>query len=326
MNKIFPRNRNVLSRMHRILERIQKGDFPSRPILAGEIEVTQKTIQRDINFMRDFFKHPIEYDRRKFGYYLSRAVSSFPLVQLSQKELVAVFVAQKAIAQYAGTPFEQPLKTAFDKLIAGLDGEMAFAWSELQHSITIKNIEATTASMEIFQNLNLAIQERREIRFMYKKLDTTVFEERHVRPLQLGCINHHWYLFSFCLKRKAIRTFALTRMRTMRVLSATFTEPRNFSASQHLQNSFGVFAGKDVREVTIRFDRFATQLIRERNWHPSQRIKALANDEAEVSFTLSGLEEVESWILSWGAHARVVSPRPLVQRIRQTLKSTLRQY
>src|SRR5215469_2419162 len=116
MNKSFPKNRNVLLRMHRILERIQKGDFPSRPILAQEIEVDEKTIQRDINFMRDSFRHPIEYDPKKYGYYLTGPVSSFPLVQLSQKELVAVFVAQKAIAQYAGTPFEQPLKAAFGKL------------------------------------------------------------------------------------------------------------------------------------------------------------------------------------------------------------------
>ena len=312
--------------MQKVLERIQKGDFPNRLTLSQELEVTEKTIQRDINFLRDSLEMAIEWSISKRGYHLTGPVKNFPLVHLSQKELVAVFVAQKAITQYAGTPFEQPLRTAFDKLTAGLDGEMAFAWSELQNSIVFKNIEATTASLELFQTLNLAIHEKKEVQFEYRKLDATGYEIRHVRPLQLGCINHQWYLFSYCNKRKAIRTFALTRMRRFKTLSTTFSEPKNFSVADHLKNSFGVFAGQAAKRVVIKFDRFASQLIQERNWHPSQKLKELHDGRSEVSFTLSALEEIESWILSWGTHAKVIAPKDLAERIKEKLKKTLAQY
>src|SRR4051812_7526556 len=100
-----------LARLHGLVQRIQRGDYPTRKILAQEWEKTARTIQADLDFMRDVWGLPLEYDPYKYGYYFSEPIGKFPMVPISEQELVSVFVAQKALSQYHGTPFEQPLKS-----------------------------------------------------------------------------------------------------------------------------------------------------------------------------------------------------------------------
>jgi proteasome accessory factor B len=114
-----PMTRPPLERMQRIFRIIKEGNHASRITLAKEIEVTTKTIQRDIDFMRDRLHLPIAHNREKNGYEFTTSVEAFPMLELNNAELVAVFVAQKALGQFKGTSFENPLRSAFEKLTAG---------------------------------------------------------------------------------------------------------------------------------------------------------------------------------------------------------------
>ena len=109
-------SRPPLYRFQEIFHAIKTGRYPNRTKLAETIEVTTKTIQRDIDYMRYQMSLPIEFDFAKGGYYFTKAMTELPLFQLSEAELVSVFVAQRALEAYKGTAFEQPLRTAFQKL------------------------------------------------------------------------------------------------------------------------------------------------------------------------------------------------------------------
>src|SRR5262245_2414234 len=108
-----------LTRLHALVKRIQRRDYPSQKILAKEWEKNPRTIQRDLDFIRDVWGLPLAYDEHRYGYYFTEPVRKFPMVPISERELVSVFVAQKALRPYHGTPFEQPLKAAFQKLVGG---------------------------------------------------------------------------------------------------------------------------------------------------------------------------------------------------------------
>ena len=81
-----------------------------------------------------------------------------------------------------------------------------------------------------------------------------------------------------------------------------------------------MFSGHGNYAVRIRFDALAGQLVSERQWHGSQKIKALPGGGIEMRMELGSLEEVERWILSWGKRARVLEPPELVERMRATLR------
>src|SRR5437867_13430708 len=79
-----------LTRLHGLVQRIQKGDYPSAKVLAQEWEKSWSTIIRDLDFIRDVWCLPLEYDRQRYGFYFSEPVGKFPMVPISERELVSV--------------------------------------------------------------------------------------------------------------------------------------------------------------------------------------------------------------------------------------------
>jgi len=160
-----------LTRIHALVQRIQKGDYPSQKILAAEWSKTPRTIQRDLDYIRDFLELPLAYDAFKYGYYFTEPVAKFPMVSISERELVSVFVAQKALRPYHGTPFERPLRTAFEKLVGSLQGEISVKWADLDSAISFRGIEANEEDMGALPELSGAIRNKREVEFEYWKLE-----------------------------------------------------------------------------------------------------------------------------------------------------------
>jgi predicted DNA-binding transcriptional regulator YafY len=337
-----------LTRIHALVKRIQEGDYPSQKMLAKEWEKNSRTIQRDLDYMRDFLGLPLAYEPFKYGYYFTEPVSRFPMVPISERELVSVFVAQKALRLYHGTPFERPLKAAFEKLVGSLKGEISVAWADLDSAISFRGIEANPSDAETFQKLSAAVRSRNEVEFCYKKLAQGAErkanqrhgllspalssrgregEMRRVRPYHLGCVGNQWYLFGYDLARKDMRKFVPSRMSDLRVLDTKFERPRDFSVDDLLKGSFGVYSGgRELIQMRIWFDPWAGQLVKERKWHRSQEIKELRNGAVELTLELSSFVEIVPWILGWGEHARALAPKALVKEVRRVVSEVGKMY
>ena len=78
--------------------------------------------------------------------------------------------------------------------------------------------------------------------------------------------------------------------------------------------------------MVVRFSDRVADYIREKKWHPSQKLRELKDGELEMTLTLSSLVEVRRWILNWGRDARAVAPRELVEEVRAEAGAVLRQY
>jgi proteasome accessory factor B len=317
-----------MARMILLHERLQSGERPNCRQLASELEVSPKTVQRDLDFMRDRLGLPIEYDAGAHGFYYTRSVGQFPMMKISEGELVALSVARNALSLYQGTPFERPLRDAFAKLTAGLRDQIQFAWSgDLSESITFRAGGQSIGDLATFDTASQGVVHREELAFSYQKLGSENGEERRVEPVHLACIDNQWYLFGLDPARDGgLRTFALTRMTGLRRTGRRFERPRNFSLKEHLADSFGVFSAPAAENVRLRFDAFGGQLIRERNWHASQEIQPIAGGGLELSMRIGLSPEVERWILGWGEHVEVIAPAALRAAIARTAEAIGRHY
>jgi predicted DNA-binding transcriptional regulator YafY len=312
--------RPLLGRMRHIFQTIKSGDFPNRHRLAADIEVTTKTIQRDIDFMRERLRLPIAYGQEGGGYRFTQLVSSFPMVELTEAELVSVSIGQKALAQYKGTPFEAPLRSALEKLTSNLSGRLTMSWGDLDSLVSFKSFEISPMDLMTFQTVSEAVRNSVELAFEYRKLDSAKYGRRSLQPYHLACILDQWYVIGFCLKRQALRTFVLARMKNATFGTSQFERPATFSIEKHLKDSFGVFTAKGSHSVRLKFDPFAAQLVRERVWHLSQKIQELADGGLELTLQLSSLLEIEPWVLSWGEHVCVTSPAELKRGVHRRHK------
>lgn len=294
---------------------LQARKFPNCQKLARDLEVSSKTIQRDIEFMRSQLGLPIEYDQLHFGFVYTEPVTSFPSIDVTEGEIVALFVAQKALEQYRGTSFEAPLRTAFQKIGHGLRDKVTFQWNDFDAAISFRSAGQSVSDLETFEILSRAVLRLEELNFGYRKLRGSRTETRHVRPYHLGCVDNQWYLFAFDLDREQLRTFALPRIRHPQRTGARFRRPADFSITKFLDSSFGVFRGDGRILVRLRFQPFAAQLLRERVWHHSQKIRELRGGGLELQLQLGSLEEIERWVLSWGEEVEVLAPNQLRRRL-----------
>jgi proteasome accessory factor B len=319
-------SRPPLERMRRLHDLLSSEQPVNCQQLGKDFEVSYKTIQRDLDFMRDRLSLPIEYDAARYTFRYTEKVKAFPLLQVSEGEILALFVAQKVLAQYRGTPFEKTLGSAFQKLTGALKDTVSFDLGEWGSDYSFRVTGASAADLEVFRLLARAIVQRQEIFFSYQPLRASAPETRHVHPYHLANIDNAWYLLAHDPQRGQIRTFALPRIRSPKATGKTFDRPRGFSAEKELKGGFGVFAGTGKYAVRIRFDSFAARLVRERDWHPTQKIREIKGGEIELEMTLGALEEIERWILSWGDHAKILGPKILIDSVSKKLRSMMGLY
>jgi len=315
--------RPPLERMLRIHQALQSGSHPNATQLAGELEVSTKTIQRDLDFMRDRLELPVEYDPQRFGYHYTQEVSSFPTLQLTEGELFALLVAEKALEQYRGTSFEKPLVSALRKMQQSLPETVSVNLGDLGEAISFRTRAEPVLNLEVFDALAQAAARREQLEIRYRKVGQKEPETRVVDPYHLGNINGEWFLFAYDHLRKDIRTFTPARIRAVRRTGQQFKRLSGFSLEKRLKDSFGVHAGAGSYEVVIRFSPEVADYIREKRWHDSQELRELRGGGVELKLRLSSLGEVERWVLSWGGQAMAVRPRELVQRVRHAARRML---
>ena len=309
--------------MLRIHQAIQSGKFPNATQLAAEIEVVVKTIHRDIAFMRDRMELPIEFDTRRNGYHYTSEVSGFPTLQLTEGELFALCVAEKALEQYRGTSFEKPLLSALRKMEQSLPDTISINLGELGKAISFRTRAEPILNLEIFDALAKATAQRQQLELDYRKAGSTTSEKRLVDPCHLANINGEWFLFAFDHLRKDIRTFVPARIKSATPTGKTFQRPQGFSLEKRLRNSFGVHSGKGQYDVVLRFSPKVADYIREKRWHDSQALRELKGGGVELRLKLSSLVEIERWVLSWGGNASVVRPKELAESVRRAARTIL---
>jgi len=317
--------RRPFERMHKIHQAISEGRLPNCSSLAKELEVTPKTVQRDITFMRDSFCLPLVYDKKRHGFVYEGEVEGFPDFEIGAEEIAAMFLARSAADAIRGTDLADKLRAAFGRLCRGMSERVALNWADLDEAFSRKVPQLPAREVKLFGELAEALVKRRAVAFHYRKLGADKAEARKVRPLHLGEVDGGWYLIGFDEQREALRTFALPRISRLKVGVREFIPPEDFDGREYLRRSFGIWsvAGDEtVTLVRVKLSDYAARLARERRWHPTQEVRELnaKGTRVEVCFEAGSLEEVVRWVLSFGSKAQVTGPPELKKMVRDEVR------
>jgi predicted DNA-binding transcriptional regulator YafY len=108
--------------MSRQLERLLNIDAflrsPQRQtseILAQALEVSERTIRKDLAFLRDRYHAPLEFNKKR-GWYYTDSHWRLPSVALSQGELFALTLGARMLEAYAGSAYEKDLRSSIHRL------------------------------------------------------------------------------------------------------------------------------------------------------------------------------------------------------------------
>ncbi len=290
---------------------------------AKELEVSTKTVLRDLEYMRDKLGLPLEYDKTGHCYYYTREVTEFPLIKITEGELTALFIAKAALHQYKGSPYAGALRSALGKLEDSLKSEMEVDLDAMSRAISFRSAGSPVPDETLFEKLADAVMHRKVVSFDYLKNKATASERRTVLPYHLTHYGTRWYLIAHDEARGDIRQFLLVRMSATKVEKRTFPAPADFSAESFYQNSFGVFVAGAEHRVVVRFEPAGAELVRDGDWHPSQVMRELAGGGLEISLCVSSLEEVARWVVSFSGHAEAIAPPELRAKVRELVSGVL---
>ena len=285
--------------------------------LAAERGVHQRTIRRDMDALcRAGF--PL-YDEKVNGTSLwklrARPFGRLEETGLGLMELCALYFSRAMLVTLAGTPLLDEAERAFAKIERALPLASRRFLDRLPRVLTAK------------ADGRKRHDERRLREILARVLDATLLHRRAamqyvkgpyiVEPQRIVYAHGGIYVIAFVPAYGEMRTFAAERIRTFALLDELF-EPRPLPA-EPFADSLGVFTGTPA-DVTIDFDARAATFIREREWHRSQRLEEIDGGGVRLTLTVCHDQPLRSWILGFGAAARVVSPQSLAEEMLATLE------
>jgi proteasome accessory factor B len=302
-----------LERLSALDRAVRAGEYPNASTLARALEVCSRTIQRDIDFLRDRMGAPLVFDTHRNGYAYSDPNYQLPLFTLSEGELVALFLAERVLQQYQGTPYGPDLARAFAKITAGLRDKVTVDLSHLGALHSFRTTAPLVFDPGVFRDLAGAIRRHRRVVLRYWTASRDEESQREVDPYHLASVDGQWYLIGYCHLRDDVRMFAPARIRALAVTETTFDLPTDFRIEEYLSRSFAVLRGGtgELHRVLLRFTGAAVKYIRERRWPCSQVPEPTADGAVLLRLEVGHLREIERWALSWGASCEVLEPEEL---------------
>lgn len=317
-------SRARFARLYHIHNSLCSKSYPNVPVLTEQLEVSKRTVERDIEYLRDRLGAPILYSHKKRGYYYENCDFQLLPVNLTEGELVALFLGQNLLAQCIGTPLEDYIHSAFEKILTMMQKRISVDWHTIEETISfdvkpLRGDEKKVAQM--YGCLATAIGEKNTVWIKYYGAVKDETNERYVDPYHLRYHQGAWYLIGYCHLREAIRIFALDRILDIKRTEKTFVVDPGFLLEEYLEGSLGIEHGEGLHDVTIRFDSHQARWIRERRWHPSQRLEFQDDGSLVLKMTISSLNEVKRWVLGFGGHAEVFEPEELRRSVAEEIKS-----
>jgi hypothetical protein len=165
-------------------------------------------------------------------------------------------------------------------------------------------------SPDLLGPLARAIKERRRMEFAYRKPREKKAHRRLIEPLEIFEWNGMPYLQGREVGDEAIsfKRFALSRLVDLEVSETRFKLPSRTAVPSCL----GAFCGTPFT-AEIEADPEHAPYVRERQWHPKQKISSMSDGSVRFTLPFGDHEEAARWLLGQGPGFRPVSPAPFVK-------------
>jgi predicted DNA-binding transcriptional regulator YafY len=316
--KEWREDRVATFRMVQIHQLLVADRCPSCMELAQRFEVSKRTVQRDIESMQDLMAAPIVYDRRRKGYIYTERFS-FPLPRLTEGEVCALFLLDKILGQLEGTPYADALASVGTKLRALMAQEAYLPPGKEAEVVSVANAALRGDEVTLARNfamLQKACVDQSTVEMKYYSATSNRVRIRCVDPYHLHYHQGAWYLIGYCHLRKKGLTFALDRIRDLKVTNEEFQKPESFNHEDYLGESWGIVRGETFL-LELVFDAHQARWIKEKTWHEGQELSELPDGRLSFCAPAAGVEEVKQWVLGFGSHVEVVGPEWLREEVRE---------
>jgi len=191
--------------------------------LAERLEVTERTVRRDVDRLRGL-GYPVDAAPGNDGGYRLAIGAHLPPLVLDDDEAVALAIGLRYAAAAAINGMEDTSLRALTKIESLLPDRLRRRVSTLHSRTTSlpRAAEDNAIDSEALSVLAAACRDGEEVRFDYQRRDSEE-SRRLVEPHQLVTVGRRWYLVAWDQRRHDWRTFRLDRLSSPRLAGRRFT-------------------------------------------------------------------------------------------------------
>jgi predicted DNA-binding transcriptional regulator YafY len=306
---------NPSSRMLRLLSLLQTHRYWPGAELAERLDVSVRTLRRDVDRLRDL-GYPVRAERGVAGGYQLEAGAAVPPLLLDDEEAVALAIGLRVAAQGPVAGIEEASVRALAKLVQVMPPRLRRRVDALRSAMEPAVWSAgPTLDPAVLTTVAQACRDEERLRFGYVA-NTGERTDRHVEPHRLVALGRRWYLVAYDLARQGWRTFRLDRVDGVRSTGLRF-HPRALPAADaaaFVRASIGALAAPQYSvEVLVRAP---ASTVRKRvgQWAAVDEV-----DDAccRLRMSVDNLDWPTLALGSIGADFRVVGPPELEDHLRE---------
>src|SRR5258708_3365744 len=243
---------NTSSRTLRLLSLLQTHRYWPGNELADRLEVSVRTLRRDVDRLREL-GYPVDAQRGIDGGYQLAAGAALPPLLLDDEEAVALAIGLRAAAQGAVAGIEESSIRALTKLGQVMPPRLRRRVEALQ-AATMPAAwgSGPTVDAGVLTSVAQACRDEERLRFAYTA-HAGEQSNRHVEPHRLVSLGRRWYLVAFDLTRQDWRSFRIDRLVQPRSTGIRFS-PRKLptkDAAAFVRASFGNIATTHAVEALV---------------------------------------------------------------------------
>jgi predicted DNA-binding transcriptional regulator YafY len=217
------------ARALRLLSLLQTYKFWSGDELAAQLEVSPRTLRRDVDRLREL-GYPVDATPGANGGYRLAAGAHLPPLLLDDDEAVAIAVGLRAAAGASIEGIEETSVRALAKLEQVLPDRLRRRVNAVHANVSSMQwgVDTATVDADALAVLALACRDNEQVRFDYRRRDGDE-AQRLVEPHNLVSAGRRWYLVAWDVRREDWRTFRLDRLDAPRLGGVRF-RPRELPA------------------------------------------------------------------------------------------------
>lgn len=302
-------------------KQVKAQKYPNARILAEKFELSPKTAQRDIAFIRDRLNAPLIYLPDKRGYAYEEKAYELPGIWIDEEELAALLIGSRLASTIPDRRLKSSFKSFLEQVLSFRTLDTPFALDKLGERISVKNIEYARVEESTFQKIVDALFYGRALEIHYYSPHKDQSTQRVIFPLHLLQYMGSWHVISHCFLRKGLRDFAISRIRAAKLAVGTIKpEFSTDSIKDYIRQNFGLLSKDASIEVCLKFSPQVVPWVSEQIWHSGQKQAFQPDGSLCLTFTVADFREIKREVLRYGAQVEVLSPAALREEVRAEIE------
>ncbi len=300
--------------------RVKAARFPNAKILAEKFEISGRTAQRDIEFIRDRLGAPLNYNPQRKGYYYIDTSYELPSIWFNEDNIIALSLAVRLASSIPDTGTKHKLFTLLEKVFITHSSDGKLTFDKLTEKISVKNIEYSKVNERFFLLTLNALFNGTPLQIHYGSPHSKKETNRTILPLHLIQYMGSWHIIAFCTLRNELRDFALSRIKSIKQSGDRVVIPKGFpSIKEYTRKHFGIMQGGKSLQVCLKFSPSVAEWMLEQIWHPEQKNELQKDGSLLMKFPVADFRELKRKILSYGSEVVVITPGKLANEIRDEI-------